>query len=362
MRSAYLARTRRIDAVVALDDYDVQTAADLREHLRLPGLGSSAARRFRDKLAMRISAQAAGIPVPAFVHILNYDRLREFMSTVPSPWVLKPRSEASSMGIKQIHTAEELWPQLDTLGDRQSFFLLEQFIPGDVYHVDSVVWDGVPVFAATHRYGLPPMTVYQGGGVFASSTLPHGGDEDQALRAVNRQVITALGMHRGVTHAEFIRGGDTFYFLECASRVGGAGVDQLVEYASGVNPWVEWARVEVANLRGETYAPPPQRQAYAGLMVSLARQEWPDTTAYDDPEIVWRLHKRHHVGLIVQAAHHAARARVDQRLCAAHRRRLHRRRNAVGASARIDNGQTITGLHRRSRHCFYPDHEDRCRC
>ena len=302
---SFLARTRTIDVVIALDDYDVETAAALREHLRLPGLGSSAARLFRDKLAMRVRAREAGIPVPAFVHVLNYDRLREFMATVNPPWVLKPRSEASSMGIKKVHTADELWAQLDALGDRQSYFVLEQFIPGDVYHVDSVIWDGEAVFAATHRYGLPPMTVYQGGGVFASSTLPHDGDEDLALRRANRQVLAALGMHRGVTHAEFIRGDGVFYFLECAARVGGAGVDQLVEYASGINPWVEWARVEIANLRGEAYTPPPRRHAYAGLMVSLARQEWPDTTAYDDPEIVWRFNKRHHVGLIVQASHYA---------------------------------------------------------
>jgi hypothetical protein len=39
--------------------------------------------------------------------------------------------------------------------------------------------------------------------------------------------------------------------------------------------------------------------------MSLARQEWPDVSAYDDPEITWRLSKRHHAGLIVTAAAHA---------------------------------------------------------
>ncbi|MFN3983789.1 MAG: ATPase, partial [Caldilinea sp.] len=38
---------------------------------------------------------------------------------------------------------------------------------------------------------------------------------------------------------------------------------------------------------------------YAGLVVSLARQEWPDTSAYNDPELVWRLQKRHHVGFVL---------------------------------------------------------------
>jgi len=35
--------------------------------------------------------------------------------------------------------------------------------------------------------------------------------------------------------------------------------------------------------------------------VSLAKQEWPDTSAYNDPEIVWRMKKQHHVGLIVKS-------------------------------------------------------------
>jgi hypothetical protein len=110
-----------------------------------------------------------------------------------------------------------------------------------------------------------------------------------------------MGMWRGVTHAEFIRGADDghFYFLEIAARVGGAGIDRLVEHASNVNPWVEWARLEVADVRGESYHPPVLRQDYAGLIVSLARQEWPDTSAYNDAELVWRLTKKHHVGFIV---------------------------------------------------------------
>jgi biotin carboxylase len=299
--ASYLARGRAIDRIVALDDYDVETAANLREHMRLPGLGESQARFFRDKLAMRVQARRHGVPVPDFVQVLNYDRLREYMGRVPAPWVLKPRSEASSMGIKKVHDAEEVWRTLDTLGDRQSFYVLEQFLAGDVFHVDSMVWDGEVVFATAHRYGLPPMTVYHGGGVFASTTVAHGSPEEQALFAANAAVIKAMGLPCGVTHAEFIhaQADGRYHFLEIAARVGGAGIDKLVEFATGLNPWTEWARVELAELRGEDYHLPPLRNDYAGLIVSLARQEWPDTSAYSDPELVWRLSKKHHVGFIV---------------------------------------------------------------
>jgi hypothetical protein len=119
----------------------------------------------------------------------------DYFARTPGPWLLKPRSEASAMGIKKIHHPDELWRTLEELGDRQSYFLLEKFVPGDVFHVDSVVWDGEVVFAAAHRYGLPPMAVYHGGGVFASSTVMHGSELEQALLAPTGRSSPRWGWH-----------------------------------------------------------------------------------------------------------------------------------------------------------------------
>src|SRR6266699_3968021 len=117
---SFLARWRVIDLIVALDDYDVPTAAALREHLRVPGMGDTTVRYFRDKLAMRLRAREHNIPVPDFVHVLNHEKIREYMARIPPPWVLKPRSEASTIGIAKINTPDELWSRVDTLGDQQS--------------------------------------------------------------------------------------------------------------------------------------------------------------------------------------------------------------------------------------------------
>ncbi len=297
---SYLARERKIDRIVPLDDYDVETAASLREHMRMPGIGETLVRHFRDKLAMRMRAASAGIPVPAFVPILNYERIRQFMARVPAPWVLKPRSEAGAMGIKKIHDSEQLWRWLDKLGDEQSFFLLEQYVPGAVCHVDGIVSEKEVVFDVAHRYGAPPLNVAHEGGVFVTRTLPRGGEESRELLALNNKLMKALGMVRGATHTEFIRGEDgVLYFLETAARVGGANIDLLVEAATGIDLWGEWARIEAAHVRGERYTVPEARQDYAGLLVCLAQQEYPDLAGYMEPEVVWRLKKRQHAGLIV---------------------------------------------------------------
>lgn len=293
---SFMARHRRIDRIVALDDFDVETAAALREHLRVPGMGDTTARYFRDKLAMRLKALEAGIPVPDFVPAINHNDLSNFMAHVPGPWLLKPRLSASALGIKKINRPEDLWPALEALGDQQSFHLLERFVPGRVFHVDSIVNNREVVFAIASRYGAPPLAVMQGGGIFSTVICEHGSADERALIAANAAVLGAMGHVRGASHTEFIQAEDgTFHFLETSARVGGANIMDLIETATGLNLWREWAKVECQE---DEYRVAPWRKDYAGLIVSLARQEWPDLSVFSDPEVVLRIKKRHHVGLV----------------------------------------------------------------
>ena len=299
---SYMARSRPIDRIVALDEFDMENVAALREHLRIPGMGLTTMRYFRDKLAMRGRAKEEGIAVPEFVQVLNYDDLRDFMARVKPPWLLKPRSQASGIGMRKINQESELWPWLDQLGDQQSFYLLEQFVPGDVFHVDSIVSERKVVFAEAHAYGSPPLDVSHGGGVFTSRTLPRSSALTKSLLKINREVITALGLARGVTHAEFLRAHDDgkLYFIEVAARVGGAYISNEIEAATGINLWREWALLEIG-VGKKDYALPKKRNGYAGVIISLARQETPDTSAYNDPEIVYRVPRHHHAGFVLSA-------------------------------------------------------------
>jgi biotin carboxylase len=296
---AYLARTRVIDRIVPLHDLDVGTAAALREHLRLPGMGTTQTRYFRDKLAMRMRAQEAGIPVPEFSPIFNYDALREYMQRVPPPWLVKPRFEGGSLGIKRVHVEHELWPILDALGDSQSFHLMERYVAGSICHVDSVVANGKVALAEAHQYGRPLLDVVQHGGLFTSQTVARKSKDERALKKLNQQVLRTMGLVNGVSHTEFIKGEDgQLYFLETSARVGGANISDLVEATTGVNLWREWAKLETL-VEDETYSLPETRQLSGGIIISLARQEWPDMSAYGDPEIVWRINKPWHAGMIV---------------------------------------------------------------
>jgi biotin carboxylase len=252
---------------------------------------------------MRVRGREAGFAVPEFTPLFNDEQVRAFTGRVPPPWLLKPRSSAAAIGIRRVEDADALWRALDEIGDERSSQLLERFVPGDVYHVDSIVEDGAVLFAAAFRYGRPPMAVAHEGGIFTTRMLERGSEEERRLQALNRELLRALGLVRGVTHAEFIRARDDgrFHFVETAARVGGAHLADVVEAATDANLWAEWARIETST-PDLPYRLPALRRGYAGSVISLARQERPDTSAYDDPEIVWRLDKKHHAGLIVASA------------------------------------------------------------
>jgi hypothetical protein len=305
---AFLGRNRPIDRVIALEEFDVVTAALMREHLCLPGLSSSRARIFRDKLSMAVHSREGGINVPDFVQLLNQEDVSEYMERVPGPWVIKPRSDVSAIGIKKVEQPEEVWSAIEemnareNLRERASYYVLARFIPGEVFHVDSLVNDGKVVFAGANQYGRPPMQVAHQGGSYISRTVPRGSADEKALFQTNKKLIKALGLQRGATHAEFIKSDadGKLYFLEIAARVGGAYIAEVLEAASGVNLWREWARLEIADGKGPAKLP-PLRKEYAGIILSLAKQEQPDTSAYVDEEIIYRVKKRHHAGLIVRA-------------------------------------------------------------
>ena len=176
-------------------------------------------------------------------------------------------------------------------------------MPGEIFHCEGVTAEGEVRFALPFQYGQPPMQTMHEGGVFTTRTLERDSAEAKALIAMHGEILRALGLRSGVTHTEFIRATEdgSFYFLETAARVGGAYIADAVEFATGLNPWVEWARLEWAALTGEAYVLPELREEYAGSVISLERKELQDTSEYADGEILQQKHKPHHAGILLRS-------------------------------------------------------------
>lgn len=300
---AGIMRSNKIDALVALDDYDVEKATFLRENLRIPGMGQTTGRYFRDKLAMRMKAQNAGIPVPAFSALFNDTEINNYADSVSPPWVLKPRSEASANGIMKVHTKEELWNKIHELGDNRIKYLVEQFKPGAVFHNDSLSWNGKVLFSNTSQYLATPMEISQEGGIFRSATEPYNSVNDKEIKKVNLQVMKAFSMLYGASHTEFIKCNDDgkVYFLETSSRVGGAHLAEMIEAATAINLWKEWAAIEHALINGITYKLPKSKKEYAGIVLTLSKFENPNLSSFNNPEVCFKVPLKYHAGLIVKS-------------------------------------------------------------
>ncbi|MCP9748544.1 acetyl-CoA carboxylase biotin carboxylase subunit family protein [Lacihabitans sp. CS3-21] len=301
--TAHLMRTRKIDLVVALDDFDVEKAALVREHFRIPGMGQTTARYFRDKLAMRVQAEDNQIPVPGFSALFNDVEITHFLENSTGPWLVKPRSEASASGIKKVYSKNEAWDWIHGLGDSRHNFLIETFKPGDVYHIDSLIINKEVVFERCSQYLSTPFDVAHGGGIFRSVTVEFGSLDQQALSLINHQVMKAFGMKFSASHTEVIKCHEdgNYYFLETASRVGGAHLAEMVEASSGINIWKEWAKIETAVAEKKPYILPKIEKKYSGILISLSSHQWPNMDVFDDKEIFWKMNEEYHVGLIVKA-------------------------------------------------------------
>ena len=300
-----IAGSRKIDRLVGLDEFDVTTAARAREHLQLGGMTSSHSLRFRDKLSMRNIAASAGIACPEFTSVFNQEEIEQFLEQVPAPWIVKPRYEVSAFGIRKCETKEQVWQVLNDLDKRNNWrdhpsqFVLERFIAGNVFHVDSIVNKGKVLAAGVSKYGTPPFSVTHYGGVFTTSVVPYRSKDRKALERLNQQLLTAFNYERGVSHAEFLQSeaDGKFYLLEVACRVGGAYIANVLEHACNFNLWREWAKLETST-KENPYKLPKLRKDFAGVALALAKQDQPDTSHYDDSEIVYRVSKPKHVGLI----------------------------------------------------------------
>ena len=296
-------KSTKIDAIIALDDYDVEKATYLRENLRIDGMGQTTGRYFRDKLAMRMRAKSCGIPIPAFCSLFNDPDINTFADTIEAPWVLKPRSEASATGIIKIHDKESLWIHINEMGNNRFKYLLEQFKPGDVYHCDSLISDSKVIFSLTSKYLATPMEISQDGGVFRSANIKYDSEDDIAIKKLNEQVMKGFGLKHGAAHTEFIKSNEDgqVYFLETSSRVGGAHLAEMVVEASNINLWKEWAAIEDALVKKNKYALPKVKKGYAGIVLTLSKFQHPNLSSFSDPEICFKIPLEYHAGLIVKS-------------------------------------------------------------
>lgn len=237
--------TGRITGVVALSEYDLVTAAYVRERIGVPGTSSRVAVRTRDKVEMKRIVSEAGVPVPRYVRADDDRALRSLVADLGFPLVVKPRLEAGSDGVEVVATAVDLERVLSARD--AAMHECEEYLDGRMFHADGLVADGEIRFLEVFQYVNHPILYFQrriGSGAVAV--------DDARLvslaRSMAHRIVAALGIENDAFHLEFfvLDSGD-FRFLEIGARIGGGPIRQLLMDVHGLDIARQHVRLQLGD-------------------------------------------------------------------------------------------------------------------
>ena len=207
-------------------DMAMRSVAYVAEKLGLPGIGYECAKLFTDKYAMRRKSEELGLPSIKCAEVDSYESAEEFFTSLGTPVILKPVDNQGSRGVCRVDNLTEL---KEAFAEAQKYspsgnIIIEQFIEGDEFEVDSVVIDG-----QEHTLMYGDIVLFDIPNVFSSCTRMYPSCRDpevvERLLKLNKDTIEGFGLKCGLTHSEYIadRSGQPF-LIEAAARGGGAFV------------------------------------------------------------------------------------------------------------------------------------------
>lgn len=224
-------------AVVALAERTVVVGAGLRGVFDLGGNGPAVALACADKLRMKETARAEGVPVTDWVEVDRGSDPAAVIEALGLPLVLKPRRDSGGRGQMVIRDARDLPAGLAALDLEGYGWIAEAWIEGTESSVECFVADGEVLFT-NHTEYLVPRHANVVPSALAGEELARIGDF--AARAAH-----SLGVRRGMTHMEVFRTERGLVMGELAIRPPGGRIMTLLQRAWGFDPWEALLRLEL---------------------------------------------------------------------------------------------------------------------
>ncbi|MGV9242159.1 ATP-grasp domain-containing protein [Streptomyces sp. NPDC003710] len=295
-RALDLARQHGVRHVVASHERDLERAAVLREILALPGQQPDSVLPFRDKSLMKKLAAAAGVQVAAHREIETATDIVSFAAEHGYPVVLKPRDSAGSVGLRILHTREELEGYLehdfDLYGAGQPNIIAEEYVPGPLCHVDGLVLGGKVALAWPSQYQYALATYATDTGPRIDLTLDTDDPLAHRLLAFTERLLQALpGPENFAFHAEvFHTPDDELVLCEIACRTGGAAIRDVITLLFGADPTRSWLRAELGlpvSVPRTSGAERPLPRTMTGQMVLMKRPGRVVAVPETPPDFPW---------------------------------------------------------------------------
>lgn len=275
------ARHYDIDAVVAVNDWGVLTAAHVAQEMGLPGLPVELAQIVTDKYRMRQVWEESGAPSIPYRLVGSEDELRSAAKELGFPIIIKPRDSrgGGSRGVLILDDVADLDGAFDEADSyyRDGRVLVEKCIIGSEHSVEAIVWEGKAHIIATSDNIKSPRP-YRVNDAIRYPSAAQGEHLDIIHDAV-QAAVSGIGMDTGIAHVELAVNDDGAHLFEMGARCGGGAPSPLVPYLSGVHEFKEAVRIAL----GET----PKRLAPArnrGCAIKFVYPEPGRVTMVDFPD------------------------------------------------------------------------------
>jgi hypothetical protein len=237
-----LYRAKKVDVIIALSEFHLLSAARLRKAFSVPGPAIEQVERYRDKVKMKQALRECDIRVPSFQCCASYEEATRFARDVGYPLVLKPRDGAASQGVVKIEGPQHLRHVYDKGGLEQ--YELEEFIEGDLFHVDGFSDFQGRTFTLVSQYYNKPLDFNHGQPV--GSYLIFDEARTEKLSELCLKVLRCLKIDKMPFHMEaFLTASGEAVFLEIGARVGGADIPIVVSDFLDINLFELWMKASI---------------------------------------------------------------------------------------------------------------------
>ena len=235
---------RELDRIECLWEPGIMLAAELRQHFGVDGLSIEQARRFRDKEAMKVALDEAGIRTPKHVAVDSVAGCFEAVEDIGFPVILKPIAGAGSADTYRVDDADELRAVLPRLRHVPTVSV-EEFVDGEEYTFDTITVGGEIVYYNIAWYRPRPLIARSNEWISPQVIALRDVDDESLAGGVKMgyEVIDALGFDTGFTHMEWYRKADgEVVFGEIGGRPPGAHQVDQMKYACDFDVFRAWGQ------------------------------------------------------------------------------------------------------------------------
>jgi biotin carboxylase len=232
-------------AAVSVTEPGLDNAARINDLFGLGGTSLEVSRRFRDKLTMRRHLAGRDPLAVAAAPLHTRADLDAFGAAHGYPFIVKPTDATASIGVQRASGPDDLdrvWATVQSLRgtrtDRVSTlfvlqdFLMEEFVGGPEFSVESFSFDGRHVIIAiTEKFTDPAHFAELGHAVPARLDQA----TQERIRASVSQFLDLMGYRDGPGHTEIRLDGLGPRIIEGHNRVAGDAITELVIGAYGID-------------------------------------------------------------------------------------------------------------------------------